>query len=65
MLAALVRRGDMIKARGQWQEVTAVRRQPHGSGGPTVTLISKTGPALRLRAGANVPVWRACQRAHR
>ncbi|URN12677.1 hypothetical protein LUW77_16675 [Streptomyces radiopugnans] len=65
MLAALVRRGDMVKARGQWQEVKAVRKQPHGSAYPTVTLIFATGPALRLRAGANVPTWRACQGKHR
>jgi hypothetical protein len=65
MLAALVRRGDLVKTRGQWQEVKAVRRQPHSSRGPTVTLIFASGPALRLRAGENVPAWRACQGTHR
>jgi len=65
MLAALVRRGNMAKAQGQWQEGKAVRKQPHSSYGPTVTLTFASGPVLRLHASANVPVLQTGRRTHR
>jgi hypothetical protein len=54
--ALAVRRGDRVQVRGCWREVTAVRPDRFGSGGPALVLVFRSGPSWRVHAAEPLTV---------
>jgi len=58
VLAARVRRGDVVSLCGELREVKAVRSDQRGASKPALTLVFKSGRPLRVNASDELAVWR-------